>query len=528
MKKITLLIILALSFSISFAQNKTALKYANMLDSLKMKKTLTKLASDEFRGRKTGTNEIKLAENYLVNLLKSYKIKPGNKNSYLQNINASVKIKNTKYFNLGNFNYKDSYSYKNEYYQDTILTIKDFVFAGYGIYHSSYNEFNGIDISNKGVIIFANGEPRNKYGVPYHSETYSKIPNNKFLKSQKPKAIFKIYNNFDKYRNYSSSSINFSSVEDKDKKIPTININEVLANKLLSSSNTTVKQIIAKIEKNGEPVTFSLKNNLTLKSDKLYKQLDLNNVVGFIEGSDLKDEYIVICAHYDHIGTSYSKKIYYGADDNASGVSSILEIARVFNKAKKNGKGPRRSIIILFPTAEEDGLYGSKYYVDNPIFPLKKTIACVNIDMLGRMGKKASKKDIEKGYVFALSERSGKTNDKLHNIITNVNNNTTKLNLLTKDGSYYSSFFARSDHYSFYKKDINSVIFTNGSHKDLHSLKDKVEKIDFKAMHRRSKLVFLTLWDLANKTKPFEVKNIIKEDIIDNVEPDVEIIEAEE
>ena len=485
----------------SQSQNKTALQYANRLDSTKMKTTLTKLASAEFSGRKSNEKGVSLAAEYLIKQLKENSLKKGNNNSYKQNIEAYHKKTSNKYFKLDNFNYSDCYKYNNYTFQDSVVSAKDIVFAGYGVYHSTLNDFANIDIKDKIVMLIDGKGPINKYGVRCHNA--SNIPNLKYIESQKPKAIIKVKQGFNTFRSYSSDKLNFYSTN-KTQTLSTVQINEVLANRILEPTNKTIKQLMYESESHCSSISFEFKNELTFNGDNSYKLADANNIVAIIEGSDMKDEYIILSAHYDHIGTNYKGEIFYGADDNASGVSAVLEIARVLNEAKKAGKGPRRSVIILFPTAEEDGLYGSKYYVQKPIYPLEKTICCINIDMLGRKSPKVEDKHFENGYVYALTGRN-KVNDSIFSIPDSINAISTKLSILSKDGkSYYSSFFRRSDHYSFYQKDIPSIFFTNGTHEDLHKTTDTVEKIDYDAMLKRSKLIFLTLWELANNTKPYK------------------------
>jgi len=160
-------------------------------------------------------------------------------------------------------------------------------------------------------------------------------------------------------------------------------------------------------------------------------------------------------------------------------------------------------VVILFPAAEEDGLCGSEYYVEKPVFPLEHTIVCVNIDMLGRTDSKTEDEDMAKNYVYALTG-TRKKNGALFGIPDSINTIATKLSILSSEGSSYGGFFSRSDHYSFFKKEIPSIIFTNGSHDDLHKTTDVAEKIDYGAMLKRSKLVFLTVWELANNPDPFK------------------------
>ena len=232
------------------------------------------------------------------------------------------------------------------------------------------------------------------------------------------------------------------------------------------------------------------------KSNQIIKG---ENVLGFIEGSDLKEELIIITAHYDHLG-KHDSLIFNGADDDASGVAGAMEIAEAFMLAKKDGKGPRRSILIMPVSGEEKGLLGSKYYTDNPVYPLNNTIANLNIDMIGRLDDWHSTGN----YVYLIG--SDRLSYDLHNINEEVNNKYTKLDLDYKynDEEDPNRYYYRSDHYNFAKNNIPVIFYFNGVHEDYHRPSDTIEKLDFSKIKTISKLVFLTAWELANrKSKGF-------------------------
>ena len=218
------------------------------------------------------------------------------------------------------------------------------------------------------------------------------------------------------------------------------------------------------------------------------------NVLGYIEGTDLKDELIIITAHYDHLG-KHDSIIFNGADDDASGTAGVLEIAEAFMLAKKEGKGPRRSILIMPVSGEEKGLLGSKYYTDNPIYPLDKTIANLNIDMIGRIGD--FKEDAN--YVYLIG--SDRLSQDLHNISEEVNKKYIGLELdytFNKEDDP-NRYYYRSDHYNFAKNNIPVIFYFNGIHEDYHKPTDTIEKIDFNKIEKITQFVFLTAWELANR-----------------------------
>jgi len=229
---------------------------------------------------------------------------------------------------------------------------------------------------------------------------------------------------------------------------------------------------------------------------------DSENVVSIIPGSKFPNEYIVISAHLDGHGT-HDGKIYNGADDDGSGNVSILEIAQSFSLALKNGHPPKRSIIFLHVTAEEKGLIGSRYYVNNPPYPLENTIANLNIDMIGRVDPK--RKDKDPNYVYLIG--SDKISQELHDISENINSKYTQLKLDYKynDDNDPNRFYYRSDHYNFAKNNIPVIFYFNGTHEDYHEPSDTADKINYKLLEKRTKLIFHTAWELANREKRLSI-----------------------
>ncbi|MBQ0117664.1 MAG: M28 family peptidase [Flavobacterium sp.] len=232
------------------------------------------------------------------------------------------------------------------------------------------------------------------------------------------------------------------------------------------------------------------------------KMKDSENIWAFIEGTDLKDEIVVISAHYDHVGTK-NEEIYNGADDNGSGTAALLSIAQTFQNAKKMGLGPRRSILFLHVTAEEYGLHGSRYYAENPLYPLRNTVADVNIDMIGRIDDAHIKES--KPYVYVVG--SDRLSTELHKINEEMNTKFIKMNLDYKynDKNDPEQIYYRSDHYNFAKKNIPSIFYFNGTHADYHLPGDTVDKINFKYLSTRAQLAFATAWEIANRAERIKV-----------------------
>jgi len=228
---------------------------------------------------------------------------------------------------------------------------------------------------------------------------------------------------------------------------------------------------------------------------------DSENVLAFIKGSEKPDEVLVLSAHLDHIG-HHDGKVYSGADDDGSGTVALLEMAEAFQKAKEDGNGPKRSILILHVTGEEIGLFGSRYYSENPVFPLENTIADINVDMIGRVDPDH---EANKNYIYVIG--ADRLSTELDAAVTKANTNLTDFTLDYKynDRNDPERIYYRSDHYNFAKNGVPSVFFFSGIHADYHQPSDTPDKIDYPLMTTRTKLIFHTAWELANRDERIKV-----------------------
>lgn len=220
------------------------------------------------------------------------------------------------------------------------------------------------------------------------------------------------------------------------------------------------------------------------------------NVIAFIEGTEKPNEILVISSHYDHEGIK-KEEVYNGADDNASGTSAVIEIAQAFASAKKEGFGPKRSILFVNFTGEEKGLLGSKYFSNNPVYPLENMVAGLNIDMIGRIGKERDPNDDNYVYVIGADRLS----TELHEINEKANATYTHLELDYKFNALDdpNKFYSRSDHYNLAKHNIPIIFYFNGTHVDYHKPTDTADKINLELLTKRAQLVFYTAWEIANR-----------------------------
>ncbi len=225
------------------------------------------------------------------------------------------------------------------------------------------------------------------------------------------------------------------------------------------------------------------------------------NVIAYIEGTEFPNEIIVISAHYDHLGKE-GNAIFNGADDDASGTVAVLEISEAFQKAKNDGNGPKRSLLFLNLTAEEKGLYGSKWYVENPVFPLENHIANLNIDMIGRID---DAHEDQENYIYLIG--SDKLSTELHLLSEKINKEFVNLELdyTYNDENDPNRFYYRSDHYNFAKNNIPIIFYFNGVHEDYHKSTDTAEKIEYELLTKRTKLIFHTAWEIANRSDTIKI-----------------------
>lgn len=268
------------------------------------------------------------------------------------------------------------------------------------------------------------------------------------------------------------------------------------AGQLLLLEDATTKEILGtsvfKKLRRKKP-GFKLAVDIALKAKNMEARVVAENVLAYIEGSDKKDEVVILTAHYDHIGVEKGV-VYNGADDDGSGTVALLEIAEAFAQAKADGHGPRRSVLVMPVSGEEKGLLGSHFYSDHPVFPIANTVADLNIDMIGRVD---SAHATSAPYVYVIGS------DRLSTGLHAANEEANKqvgllLDYTFNEESDPNRFYYRSDHYNFARKGIPSVFYFSGVHEDYHEPGDDVEKIHFDLLRTRALLVFYTAWSLAN------------------------------
>lgn len=494
--KITITLFLVSLFTLNgFAQefDSTAWNYAKTITARDLSKKLRIIASDEMEGRETGKMGQKVAMQYLINEFRNYGVGDQLMINYKQSFplveqeNSGIKLSiDGEDFELNNDFIFSPSVYGNKSWNSEI------VFVGYG----ESDNYKELEVKDKAVFIW-NGE-RGKNDPDSNLTLKESIE----IARKKGATVIFTYNknleeSIEKYRHYYEKPKTMLVDDMENGKAPVINLTTNATEVLLKAGRTKLK----KINKNGVEKVKPFNVPFKLDVDKPTTELTGENVIAYIEGTDLKDELVIITAHYDHIGKK-DTVIYNGADDDGTGTASLLEIAQAFTKAAREGHRPRRSVLIMPVSGEEKGLLGSKYYTNHPIFPLEKTVANLNIDMIGRYDESHERGD---KYVYLIG--SDKLSSDLHNLSEEVNNTYTKLELdyTFNDENDPNRFYYRSDHYNFAKNNIPVIFYFSGVHEDYHQPTDTFEKIDFRKTERIARLVFMTAWELLNQEERIQL-----------------------
>ncbi len=471
--------------------------YAQTITEEELREHLYIYASDEFEGRETGEPGQKKAVEYLKKQYEDMGISAAKQNgSYFQKVPLEVSKVPQGDMVIGNASFELG---------DDILTFTaasgDFngiVYAGYGVEENGYSDYSDIDVAGKLVLMKA-GEPVDELGDYVVSGTQVKsVWSNMSEAMQKKTELAKnkgasgvLYydtTNFPRYKRY----FDFMKTNNSGRMQLAANSNE---NFVIILNQKSAQALKTDIEQDAVPKPIPTKVKLSISSGS--DQIDSENVVALLRGTEKPDEYLVVSSHLDHIGVTVDGQINNGADDDGSGTVALLEIAEAFKAAAKDGNGPKRSIVFLHVTGEEKGLLGSQYYADiEPIFPLSQTVANLNIDMIGRIDPNRVG---DRNYVYLIG--SDKLSTELHELSEEINAKYINMELDYKynDENDPNRFYYRSDHYNFAKNNIPVIFYFNGTHADYHRPGDTPDKINYDLLENRTRLVFHTAWEVANR-----------------------------
>jgi hypothetical protein len=471
--------------------------FAKTITAEDLKKHLFIVASADFEGRETATEGQRKAAAYIENDFHSLGLKPGNGDNYQLQYpvyqdsleSASLSVNGQSFTFNKDFFVPVALDYSAE------MGAADIVFAGYGVSDSTRDDYKNLNVKGRIVLVLGGNPPGTQMPTGRAARRFF-LAKQEAAQKNGAAAILILQTNAP--RNIREPKGNMSMSEFPRTLFPnTFYITDDVA-KAIAKDDFSGVQNASSLGK-----TYAAGVKLGVKKTTLH--LQSSDVLGFLEGSDLKDQILVISAHYDHLGKR-GDVIWYGADDDGSGTVSVLELAEAFAKAKAAGKGPRRSILFLANSGEEKGLFGSQYYSEHPTYALDKTTADLNIDMIGRIDPNRKIGD-STNYVYVVG--SDKLSTELKPISEGNNKKYSKLELDYKfdDPNDPEMIYYRSDHFNFARKGVPIIFYFDGIHKDYHQPTDTPDKINYDVMEKRARLVFYTAWEMANR------KDMIKRDI---------------
>jgi len=467
------------------------------------------LASDSCEGRELGSRGNALAAEYIARHFERLNMRkaPG-MNSYFQDVSFQWMYWDKLVFKINDVPYKQLWDYlavpsENE---DLELKAQEIVFLGYGIDDARYSDYGSEDYRGKVALIYK-GEPHNKAGISHLTKTdslsewsYDLTLKQNAAAKRGIRLLLVIEDAFKEWVDSRRAEVISPQVYmDGD-----VSEMEEVANLVYLSSTTTtmilgksIKKVIKardKINKSGKPQRVVVPCLLDVSQKRNVKSEKGKNILAFIEGSTKPEEVLLISAHYDHIGKRGSE-VFNGADDNASGTSTLMEIAEAYKAIENEGFQPQRSVLITLMTGEEKGLLGSMYYVNHPIVPLNQTVANINIDMIGRTDDTYQR---DSNYIYVIG--ADRIDPELHRVNVAINQKYAQLKL---DYRYNAEsdpnrFYYRSDHYNFAERGIPAIFFFSGVHKDYHRITDDPEKIMFEKTAHIARHIFYLSWAIAN------------------------------
>lgn len=479
----------------------SASRYAEEIREESLRENLSILASDALEGRETGKRGQKMAAAFIKAYFQELGLAGPVNGDFFQPVSLYTSKPGEIYLKAGDNKFSN---FEDVVYYGSASTNGEenvpLVFAGQG----RPEDFDQLQVEGKAVAIFVKTVEHFRAPVALAKERKAKLI---LLYSDDPEAFKQLMGQFksymsagvlslDKPGNGQGTGVFFTAPSVVPKLL------NVSAEKLAKAADADVKKkALAKV-KNG-----TLQYKVGMEVDELRTE----NVLGYLEGTDKKDELLILTAHYDHIGledaATTGDRINNGADDDGSGTVTVLELAKAFTQAKKDGNGPRRSILFMTVTGEEKGLLGSDYYTRNPIFPLDQTVVNLNIDMVGR--RDPQHKD-SAPYVYVIG--SDKLSSALHGLSESVNKARTNLvfDYTYNDQNHPERLYYRSDHWNFAKNNIPIIFYFDGIHEDYHQPSDEVDKIEFDLLKKRAEVVFYTAWEIANREERIKPDQVSK------------------
>jgi hypothetical protein len=487
-KAVIALCIVGSFFILATQPEQLAKKYGDNISAAHLKENLSILASDAMEGRETGKRGQKMAAAFIRAHFEDLGLTGPIAGNYYQPMELYTTEPGETYLASGGNRFAN---FEHVIYNggDTKgESTMPLVFAGYG----AQTDLDIVDVKNKAVLLLSSAGNRS---VVLARERGAKLV---LVCSARTKEAF---DELIRRTRSIQSDQGLSATRPVLNEFPRpglFYVSPEIVQKLIGVS-VDVLEKAAQEESKKKSLKKIKPSSVSYKATTNIKTVKTENVLGLLEGTDKKDELLIISAHFDHVGVAPYEEgdsIYNGADDDGSGTVAIMELAKVFAEAKKEGHGPRRSILFLAFTAEENGLLGSEFYAKHPTFPLQNTVANLNIDMIGRRDEKHVESP---PYVYVIG--ADKLSSELNSVSETANKNYTNLvfDYTYNDTAHPENLYYRSDHWNFAKRNIPIIFYFDGIHEDYHQPSDEVEKIEFDLLAMRTQCIFYTAWEIVNR-----------------------------
>lgn len=512
--------------------SKTAIESITVAD---LKSDLYFLASDEMRGRNISSLFNQITSRYLSHRFESMGLRPFSGESYFQYfslVQGKLSEPNRMEIQHSPSPLSTVTTLGEQFFPSTLSAngrvSAPLVFVGYGItaHEHDYDDYGDLETKGK-IVVIIDGEPGEKNSPSPFNGSISSEHNrelNKILNAQSHGAVAAIFVSDPTRRPSRNFSRRMRSVWPEhisrgrynlkiwtnQIKIPVVHVSNQTAKTLLQGSSADLEQIKRRIDREAKPHSFPLpKVSTTLQTAITREETEVRNVMAYLPGSDptLKNEVVIVSAHFDHVGSS-NGDIFNGADDDGSGTVGLLEIAEAY---ALNPQKPKRSLLFVGWNAEENGLLGSRYYVEHPIVSLARTVAVFQMDMIGRNEEIPDPKNPRfRGLPRQKAEQNTNSvnilgysrSDDLRSLVAQ-NNQYVGLDLHFRYDNNPSNLLRRSDNWPFLVKGVPALFFHTGLHPDYHRPTDTAEKINYQKMEKIVRLVFLSSWNASNEpTRP--------------------------
>jgi len=503
--KLLLILVFWMTTFPAFPQDPIA-KFCNSITPEELRTNVEKLASPEFEGREFSTRGEKMAADYISAKMNEFQLK---KSAANYQVDLSIPFDSLTQFEFSNqiatLKYGNGISCGPYWFHFSNGLKIQVIYAGFGLDHPNYSDYRGIDVKGKWVAV--SGQPYNDKGINLITGDTTKIDSlewqgykTKIAKSHGASGIIFLQNQqqFDDGTKWVKANIkhpysipaeilNWEEAYPQDSVLFTY-FNENKLAEMFFTNPQDFPELVKNILNQGKSPAGIFEGPLNCKMQTFSFFQKSQNVLGFIEGRK-KDEVIILGAHYDHSGKMDSTYLP-GADDNASGVAALLEIAGAFKQAGKEGYIPEKNILFAFWGGEELGMLGSRKYIQNPTFSLDKTQLYLNLDMLGRSDSLHLK---EPGFVYVLP--TNPKAEQFQNEILELTNQYSPSLSPVFDYPYKEDRISlRGDFLCFSNAGIPSFNFFTGLHPDYHTPADTPDKLNYNKMTNIARLAFALVW----------------------------------